>query len=222
MARCSLLALFLLAVYSIQRTLADEGLDHNPILDLQPAFARSLPVQILLNGIVFALTAVLLIHLLFIAQYHCALALLNYALQLAGVLSLLISLIATLFVVLNSSFQDTQAWPYMINYLAKDVPPITTNSNSTSETDPTTWSIAELAAWYAMDATTSALVQVRSLLLRFIRTYNQDPVDYTHPISHSPIPVSTRATPHPLPTGSARTGIRFYGASSDSSVADRH
>lgn len=170
MAR-SLLALFLLAVYSIQRTLADEGLDHNPILELQPAFARSLPIQILLNGIVFALTAVLLLHLLFTAQYHWALAPLNYGLQLAGVLSLLISLIATLVVVLNSSFRDTQDWPYMINYLAKDVPPITTNTNNTSETDPATWSTAELAAWYAMDATTSALVQVRITHTFSVHTY---------------------------------------------------
>ena len=36
----------------------DDGFDENPILIKQPAFACSLPVQILLNGIVLALTAV--------------------------------------------------------------------------------------------------------------------------------------------------------------------
>ncbi|EJD08371.1 uncharacterized protein FOMMEDRAFT_59759, partial [Fomitiporia mediterranea MF3/22] len=117
----------------------------------------------LLNGIVLALTCVLLFHLLFTAQYHWPLAPLNYALQLSGVLSLLISLIATLFVVLNSAFMDTQEWPYMINYLAKDVPPIASlsgNSTDLNVTDSPTWTTAELAGWYAMDATTSALVQI--------------------------------------------------------------
>ncbi|EJC97488.1 uncharacterized protein FOMMEDRAFT_163110 [Fomitiporia mediterranea MF3/22] len=120
------------------------------LLAMQPAFASSLPVQILLNGIVLALTCVLLFHLLFTAQYHWPLAPLNYALQLSGVLSLLISLIATLFVVLSSAFMDTQEWPYMINYLAKDIPPIASlsgNSTDLSVTDSLTWTTAELAGW---------------------------------------------------------------------------
>ena len=134
----------------------------NPILQHQPEFARSLPVQILLNGIVLTLTTVLLIHLLFTTQYHWTLAPVNYSLQLAGVLSLLTSLIATLSVVLTGSFEDTQVWPYMIKYIAKDVPPSSSYSNITADEpfESTQWTTAELAAWYAMDATTSALVQV--------------------------------------------------------------
>lgn len=132
----------------------------NPVLQRQPAFARSLPVQILMNGIVLALTTVLLMHLLFTTQYHWPLAPVNYSLQLAGVLSLLTSLIATLAIILQASFDDTQVWPYMINYLAKDVPPALLYSNSTSAEPSTQWTTPELAAWYAMDATTSAFVQV--------------------------------------------------------------
>ncbi|KAH8109009.1 hypothetical protein DFH11DRAFT_1630283 [Phellopilus nigrolimitatus] len=147
---------------SVQLCLADDsgvdGYEQNPILEKQPIFARSLPVQILLNGIVFALTAVLLIHLLFTAQYHWPLAPLNYVLQLAGVVSLLISVIATLCVILAQAFRDSQEWPYMLTYLAVDVPP--TPANSSSGYEPAAWTTAELAAWYTMDATTSALVQI--------------------------------------------------------------
>ena len=117
-----------------------------------------------MNGIVLALTTVLLMHLLFTTQYHWPLAPVNYGLQLAGVLSLLTSLIATLSIILQASFDDTQVWPYMIKYLAKDVPPTSPYSNSTSDSgEPfmsTQWTTPELAAWYVMDATTSALVQV--------------------------------------------------------------
>ncbi|THG93711.1 hypothetical protein EW145_g8303, partial [Phellinidium pouzarii] len=149
----------------------DSGFDYNPILEMQPAFARSLPVQILLDGVVFALTAVLLVHLLFTAQYHWPLAPVNYVLQLAGVLSLFISLIATICVVLTQAFRDSQQWPYMLTYLAVPVPPTLGNSTSSSNGtslamvyEPDVWSTAELAAWYVMDATTSALVQFLTLL----------------------------------------------------------
>lgn len=169
------LTLLFLVTSDIRNTLAqnddgDAGFDVNPVLAMQPSFARSLPVQILLNGIVLALTAVLLFHLLFTAQYHWPLAPLNFGLQLSGVLSLLVSLIATLCVVLSSAFQDTQEWPYMIKYIAKEVPPISSYSTASNNTvsvgggTGVQWTTAELAGWYAMDATTSALVQVRTVL----------------------------------------------------------
>ena len=44
--------------------------DEDPILKYRPDFSRSLPVQILITGIVLTLTSVLLLHLLFTAQYH--------------------------------------------------------------------------------------------------------------------------------------------------------
>jgi hypothetical protein len=94
---------------------------------------------------------VLFIHLTFSAQYHWPLAPVNYVLQLSGVLTLLISLIATLYVVLNAALDESMEWPYMLSYIAVNVPP--------SE-DRGGWSLAELVTWMVMNASTSGLVQV--------------------------------------------------------------
>ena len=118
-----------------------------------PAFANSLPVQVLLTGIVFTLTCVLLIHLCFTAQYHWPLAPVNFVLQVSGVLSLLIAQIATLHVILSATMLESQIWPYMLTYLEVDIPPLYIADG---------WSTAELAAWLIMNATTSGLIQVCS------------------------------------------------------------
>lgn len=145
---------------SVFPTLAHESLEisytSDPYLEFRPPFARSLPVQILLTGIVLTLTAVLFIHLMFTAQYHWPLAPVNYVLQLSGVTTLLISLIATIHVVLSASRDESQTWPYMLSYIAVDVPP-------DIEDNPTEWSIAERATWLVMTASTSGLIQVRLL-----------------------------------------------------------
>ncbi|EKM81166.1 hypothetical protein AGABI1DRAFT_112856 [Agaricus bisporus var. burnettii JB137-S8] len=125
----------------------------DPYLEFRPPFARSLPVQILLTGIVLTLTAVLFIHLMFTAQYHWPLAPVNYVLQLSGVTTLLISLIATIHVVLSASRDESRTWPYMLSYIAVDVPP-------DIEDNPTEWSIAERATWLVMTASTSGLIQI--------------------------------------------------------------
>ncbi|KAF7792728.1 hypothetical protein EIP86_003826 [Pleurotus ostreatoroseus] len=104
-----------------------------------------------MTGIVLTLTSVLLIHLLFTAQYHWPLAPVNYALQLSAVCTLLTSLIATLHVVLQASTNESQQWPYMLNYLAVDIPPLQWGGG---------WSPGELTAWLLMNATTSALIQL--------------------------------------------------------------
>lgn len=128
------------------------GLPYNPVLKYLPTFANSLPVQVLLTGIIFTLTCVLFIHLCFTAQYHWPLAPVNFVLQVSGVLSLLISQIATLHVVLSTTVLESQTWPYMLTYLEVDIPPLY---------NPEGWSTAELAAWLIMNATTSGLIQVR-------------------------------------------------------------
>jgi len=138
---------------TIPLNLRSSGLPYNPVLKYQPNFASSLPVQVLLTGIIFALTCVLLLHLCFTAQYHWPLAPVNFVLQMSGVLSLLISQVATLHVVLSTTRLESQNWPYMLTYLAVDIPPL-------YDTDG--WSTAELAAWLIMNATTSGLIQVRS------------------------------------------------------------
>jgi hypothetical protein len=129
------------------------GYPFDPILQFRPSFARSLPIQILVTGIVLTLTSVLLIHLVFTAQYHWPLAPINYALQLSGVISLLISLIATLRVVLQAATVESRQWPYMLTYISVDIPPL----RPRSEED---WASGTLTAWLLMNATTSALIQV--------------------------------------------------------------
>ncbi|PBK74087.1 hypothetical protein ARMSODRAFT_929640 [Armillaria solidipes] len=133
-----------------------QGLDSDPYLHYRPAYARSLPIQILLTGIVLTLVAVLFIHLIFTAQYHWPLAPVNYVLQMSGVTTLLISLIATLHVVLSAALEESQKWPYMLSYIAVNVPPMDTSISNTS----TVWTTAELATWLIMNATTSGLIQI--------------------------------------------------------------
>ncbi|KAI0943893.1 hypothetical protein AcV7_001856 [Taiwanofungus camphoratus] len=128
----------------------DHGLPYDPILQYRPTFARSMPVQILLNGIVLTLTSVLLLHLLFTAQYHWPLAPANFALQVSAVITLLITSTATLHVVLSAVTQESRTWPYMLNYVAVDIPPF----------GDLGWSMSELAAWMLMTATTAGIIQI--------------------------------------------------------------
>ena len=107
-------------------------------------------------GIVLTLTSVLLIHLIFTAQYHWPLAPVNYALQLSAVITLLVSLIATLNVVLDTATTESRQWPYMLEYIAVDIPPL-------QLPDRSGWKQGELAAWLLMNATTSAHIQVRGI-----------------------------------------------------------
>jgi hypothetical protein len=99
---------------------------------------------------------VLFIHLLFTSQYHWPLAPVNYVLQLSGVLTLLISLGATLYVVLKASLEESKQWPYMLSYIAVNVPPISD--------DEAGWSIHETVTWLIMSASMSGLVQVSFLV----------------------------------------------------------
>ncbi|KAK0459103.1 uncharacterized protein EV420DRAFT_1538312 [Desarmillaria tabescens] len=108
-----------------------QGLDVDPYLQYRPAYARSLPIQILLTGIVLTLVAVLFIHLIFTAQYHWPLAPVNYVLQMS----------------------ESQQWPYMLSYIAVNVPPMDMSENAA-------WTTAELATWLIMNATTSGLIQI--------------------------------------------------------------
>ncbi|KAG8714304.1 hypothetical protein FRC11_008983 [Ceratobasidium sp. 423] len=120
---------------------------HDPYLQYQPSIAYSLPIQILITGIVFTLVLVLFIHLLFTAQYHWPLARLNYILQLCGVITLLIWLSATLIVVLKHAHERSRDWPYMFDYVAVDIP-------------SDAWSDTQEAWWLVMESTTSGLVHI--------------------------------------------------------------
>ncbi|KAF9646178.1 hypothetical protein BDM02DRAFT_281733 [Thelephora ganbajun] len=147
----SVLTLAIKVFASANPSQGDPGLPYNPVLKYQPTFANSLPVQVLLTGIVFTLTCVLLIHLCFTAQYHWPLAPVNFVLQMSGVLSLLVSQTATVRVILSTTMLESQNWPYMLPYLEVDIPPLW---------DTGGWTTAELAAWSIMNATTSGLIQI--------------------------------------------------------------
>lgn len=161
------LVIFLTVIFQLCSVMAQNdstGYDSDPILQFRPAFVESLPVQILLTGVVLTLVVVLLLHLLFTAQYHWPLARVNYMLQLTGVITLLASVTATIYVVFSSNVEESQHWPYMLSYLAVDMPKFGTNVTGNS-TDPTVayahrWSLAESATWTVMNATTSMVIQV--------------------------------------------------------------
>lgn len=104
------------------------------------------------------LVVVLIIHLIFTAQYHWPLAPVNYVLQMSAVTTLLISCIATLQVVFSSTVYQSMRWPYMLDYIAVDMPPPDSSSSYTQSNKD--WEMGELIAWLLMNATTSGLIQV--------------------------------------------------------------
>ena len=134
---------------------SDTSYDNDPILQFRPNFARSLPVQIFVTGVVFTLVVVLFIHLLFTAKYHWSLAQVNFILQMSGVTILLITIIATLRMVLAASISESLQWPYMLSYLGVDIPPLVQGQDA----DDLGWTYIEIATWLVMNATTSGLIQ---------------------------------------------------------------
>ncbi|KAF8314933.1 hypothetical protein DL93DRAFT_2079544 [Clavulina sp. PMI_390] len=119
----------------------------DPYLQYQPHFAFSLPVQILCNGMILTLAGVLLIHLVLTAQYHWALARVNYLFQLSAICMLCINVIASTIVVFATVHSDSRTWPYMLDYIAVTVP---VNS----------WSLTEKILWYTLEAVTSGLAHI--------------------------------------------------------------
>lgn len=130
------------------------GYPSNPYLVYRPIFARSLPIQILIGGITLTLVCILLVQLMFTAPYHARLARANFFLQLSAALVLLASQIATLTLLLNATMRQSQNWPFMLEYIAVDLPPL--NFPRSSEG----WSLAGLIAWLFMNALVSALTQI--------------------------------------------------------------
>ncbi|KZT01438.1 uncharacterized protein LAESUDRAFT_731139 [Laetiporus sulphureus 93-53] len=148
--RCLFLSCLLGSVLA-QSDSTDDGAISDPISQYRPVFARSLPVQLLLNGIVLTLMAVLLLQLLFTSQYHVRLAPVNFSLQISAVCTLLVSAISSIQVIFATLDQESKIWPYMLNYVAVEVPP---DGGSDG------WSTAEIAAWLLMTATTGMLIQI--------------------------------------------------------------
>ncbi|KAF8500778.1 hypothetical protein F5888DRAFT_1302028 [Russula emetica] len=129
------------------------GYPTNPYLTYRPIFARSLPIQLLVTGITLTLVSVLLIQLLFSAPSHIRIARTNFFLQVSAALSLLAWEIASITLILNASRDQSQNWPFMLDYVAFDLPPLN---------DPRThgsWSTGGLTAWLFMNAVVSVLTQ---------------------------------------------------------------
>lgn len=129
------------------------GYQTNPYLTFRPIFARSLPIQILVTGITLTLVSVLLIQLLFSASSHTRIARTNFFLQVSAALSVLAWEIASLTIILNTSREQSQRWPFMLDYVAFDFPPL--NDPRTHGT----WSTGGLTAWLFMNAVVSVLTQ---------------------------------------------------------------
>ncbi|KAL7422379.1 hypothetical protein Q5752_003025 [Cryptotrichosporon argae] len=126
---------------------AFDSLAADPYLAYRPAFAYTLPIQVLAAGITLTLLVVLLIHLLFTTQYHYPLAPLNYALQLASVLSVLGTLLTKIIVVLGHSTDTAGTWPYDLQYIAVPIP-------------PASWSTAQQAVWLLFLAINNGLAHI--------------------------------------------------------------
>lgn len=137
-------------VSTVAATMTRAVFPSDPYLAYQPAFAYSLPIQFLLTGVILALCAILLIHLVFTAPYHWPMAKVNYTLQLSGVCSLLLTLGVTLSVISANVHGTSREWPYMLNYVAVDIP-------------MSSWTAADNGLWYTLDAVTSGLAHVSVL-----------------------------------------------------------
>ncbi|TXT08867.1 hypothetical protein VHUM_02995 [Vanrija humicola] len=122
-------------------------LPDDPYLQYQPAFSYSLPIQLLVSGITLTLLVVLLIHLLFTTQYHYPLAPLNYSLQLASIISVLIGVATRIGVILRHASTQADHWPYMLDYVSVSIP----GDN---------WTTAENAAWYLLQALSNGLANL--------------------------------------------------------------
>jgi len=133
------------------------GYTTNPYLTFRPVFARSLPIQVLVTGITLTLVSILFIQLLFSAPSHIRIARTNFFLQISAAIAVLAWETASLSLILNSSREQSQKWPFMLDYVAIDFPPL--NDPRTHGT----WSSGGLVAWLFMNAMVSALTQVRHL-----------------------------------------------------------
>lgn len=184
---------------------------HDPILELRPPFPRSLPVQVILNGTVLTLSAVLFIQLLFTAQYHWPLAPVNFVLQLAAVFMLLVNATVSTHIVFKAVDAESRSWPYMLNYVAVDIPP--------SPPVYLNWPSADLTAWFLMTATCAGLIQVRQLISLLLDSHLYVSLDNAHPILNPALPVQIGEAPYLYHPRAARYSSRCHAVTARISTA---
>jgi len=81
-------------------------------------------------------------------QYHYPLAPLNYCLQLSSIVTVFISVLVKIWFVLDYSAKSADLWPYDLDYVAVAIP-------------PKSWTIAQDAAWFLLQALNIGLSNVR-------------------------------------------------------------
>ena len=156
------------------------GLPEDPYLNYRPVFARSLPIQILVTGITATLVTILLIQLIFSAPSHLRIARTNFVLQISAALSLLAWEIASLTLILNESAEQSSRWPFMLDYIAIDFPPLN------NPTIRGRWSTGGLVSWTSLNALVSVLTQVCHFPFAMPTHRNLTFFKaYAHPISRS-------------------------------------
>lgn len=106
-----------------QPSATSSAMSHQNLLAIMPAFAFSMPAQIIVSGINIALISVLAVHLLFTVHYHLPLSRANWILQICSAGILLVSLSVHLNAILSSLEYESHQWPFMFPYLAEGLPP---------------------------------------------------------------------------------------------------
>lgn len=81
------------------------------------------------------------------AQYHYPLAPLNYSLQLASIITVLLGACVRIGVILHHCGETSDQWPYDLDYVAVKVP-------------GPSWTTGEEAAWYLLQAICNGLANV--------------------------------------------------------------
>lgn len=119
----------------------------NPLLALQPAYSRSLVVQLLVLSAVCALHIVLMLHLLFTTRYHLPLSKMNYFLLTGGCLISFVAIVWQMLECALSGRARSQEWPYMFDYLQYSFP----SAN---------WSEAKKVWWLLLNAAVVFLCHV--------------------------------------------------------------
>lgn len=155
----------------------------NPYLRYRPDFSRSLPTQILVTTVTLTLLGVLAVQLAFTAQYHWKLARTNFVLQAAALIALLAGSIASLMTIVDACIVQSKEWPYMLNYLAVDLPPLTLQTLKNG-----TWSRSSVIGWQLANALWSVLIQV-------CRTQNATLCYSSYLVIDDPYPVSNVIVP---------------------------
>jgi hypothetical protein len=123
----------------------------NPLLALQPAYSRSLVVQLLVLSAVCALHIVLMLHLLFTTRYHLPLSKMNYFLLTGGCLISFVAIVWQMLECALSGRARSQEWPYMFDYLQYSFP----SAN---------WSEAKKVWWLLLNAAVVFLCHVSHTL----------------------------------------------------------